>query len=175
MYEVPNQNVQDVISVIKELPNITSRELYTFVPQVPKGTVSSIMHSLKAQGVITTTGYKTLPTLKGERSFVTYAVSDNPTPPVRNLKLKQPTDAGIREQMKELRRKISELEAWKEAAMSRFPDLAVSQVVITARKLVADEVRAGGDMLLANQIIEGKKDETLLVRVAIKALEESYV
>jgi hypothetical protein len=74
--------------------------------------------------------------------------------------------------MKELRRQLAELEAWKEAAMSRFPDLAVSPIVLKARKLVADEVRAGGDMLLANQIVEGKKDETLLVKVAIKALEE---
>jgi hypothetical protein len=67
---------------------------------------------------------------------------------------------------------IEELRAWKEAAMSRFPDLAVSAVVIKARKIVADEVRAGGDTLLANQIVSGLKDSTLMVRVALKALED---
>jgi hypothetical protein len=163
---------KEVLEVVRTLPGITAREVYTFMPHVPKGTVSSILHSLKIKGTVIEEGTKTLDTASGPRPFAAYMVSDSPVPLGKKRKLKQPTDDGLREQMKELRRQLVELEAWKEAAMSRFPDLAVSPIVLKARKLVADEVRAGGDMLLANQIVEGKKDETLLVKVAIKALEE---
>lgn len=168
------QNINAILEVVRELPDITSRELYTFVPDVPKGTVSSIVHHLKAKGVLVESGDKFLPTLKGDRAFPTYRVSDNPTPPVPKLKNNKPTDAALKMVIEELRNQISELEAWKKNALERHPDLAVDPVVLKAREIVAAELRASGDNTLADLVVSGAKDNTMLVKVTAKALETSY-
>jgi hypothetical protein len=166
---------EEVLNLARELPGITTRELTTFMPHVSPSVVSTTVHYLKTRGVLVKDGAKQVDTKQGPREFPTYKVSDNPVPAAKKCKLKKPTEAGLQARLDEAHRLIAELQAWKESAMSRFPDLAVSPLVLKARKLVADEVRAGGDLILANHIVEGKKDETLLVKVAIKALEEADV
>jgi hypothetical protein len=167
---------EDILEIIRELPSITAREIYTFVPHIPKGTVSAALHNLKMQGIVVETGRKSLPTAKGERAFVTYAVSDSPapTPLVRKLKNNKPTDAALQMQIEELRRQVSELEAWKKNALERYPDLGVDPLTLKARQIVAAEVRASGDKHLADLVLSGAKDDTMLVKVTAKALEMNY-
>ena len=165
---------EEVIEIVEAMPGVTAREIYELCPHRKESSLSSTLFNLKNRGILKTSS-KTLPTKIGPREFTTYFINTdpNPVPPAPRRKQKQPTDAGYKAQIEELKDKIAELEAWKQAAMSRFPDLAVSPIVLKARRLVADEVRAGGDTLLANQIIEGRKDDTMLVKVTIKALEEA--
>jgi hypothetical protein len=128
---------------------------------------------LKNKGVIEESGKKVVTMKNGVPKYVpTYALSSNPTPNVVKMKRKAPTEAALHMQIKQLNAQIAELEAWKRDAIARYPDLAVDPVVLKARKLVAEEVRAGGDHTLADQIARGVKDETLMMRVTIKALEE---
>lgn len=164
---------KEITDVIRELPGITTRELYDYLPHVSKKTITSVVFTQKAKGVIREAGKKQFDTAKGPHSFATYEINPTGTPSAKKRRLKAPTEAGYAAQLEELRAKVRELEAWKVSALERCPDLAVPDVVLKARKLVADEVRACGDTLLADQIIAGKKDETLLVKVAIKALEEA--
>ena len=56
----------EILALVKELPGIAAREMYEFMPHVPKGSVSSALHGLKVQGYFNT-GTKVLPTLKGDR------------------------------------------------------------------------------------------------------------
>lgn len=172
MREAKEKITNEVLGVVEALPGVTAREIYTLIPHIPKGTISYALHALKSDGKIVTDGTRKLDTAGGSRAFVTYKINDNPTPTKEGRKTKQPTTAGLREQVERLRKQVAGLEAWKAAALQRCPDLAVAPTVIKARKLVADEVRTNGDPLLADQIIRGMKDETLLVKVAVKALEE---
>jgi hypothetical protein len=168
------QNINAILEVIRELPDITSRELYTFVPHIAKGTVSSIIHNLKVRGVLVENGSKALPTLKGVRSYPAYRVSDNPVPPVPKLKNDKPTDAALQMRIDELSRQVCELAAWKTDALARYPDLAVDPIVLKAREIVAAELRATGDNALADLVMSGAKDNAMLVKVTITALETSY-
>lgn len=166
-----SSEIREIVSV---MPGITAREIYELMPHATNSNTSSTLHNLKVKGVLTT-GTKVLDTKKGPRKFTTYSLNTdlNSAPPVPKRKLNKPTEAGLAAQVEQLKATVRELEAWKQSAISRFPDLDVDPIVLKARKLVADEVHAGGDTLLANHIIEGKKDDTMLVKVAIKALEEA--
>ncbi len=168
------KQTEEILEIIRELPNITAREIYTFVPHIPKGTVSSTLHGLKMQGIVVKSGYKTLPTASGDRPFDTYVVSDNPTPPAKKLKNDRPTDTALKMQIAELCSRINELEAWKKNALERYPDLGVDPLILKARQIVAAEVRASGDKHLADLVLSGAKDETMLVKVTAKALEMNY-
>ena len=68
------------------------------------------------------------------------------------------------------RDRIAELEAWKAAAIARYPDLAVAPEVLEARNLVADMLREDGDKLGAAEVLAGRRDHTPLVRVTLRAL-----
>jgi hypothetical protein len=166
---------QEVTNTIKALPGVTTRELYELLPHLKQTVVSYAVHRLKMTGAIVEGEKKELP-VKGVRGktrlFSTYLVNDNPTPPVKRRKLKSPTEAGLKAQLEEARAKIAELEAWKQGALARHPDLGVPPVVLKARAIVAAELRAAHDHNLADLVMSGKKDETLLVKVTIKGLEE---
>lgn len=162
-----------IIEVVKEMPGLTTSEISSLMPHANKSTVGYYMHRLAKQGIIYEVGKKSSGGGSGRRRNVAvYAFSDNPQPVAVPVKRKAPTEAALHIHIKELKAQIAELETWKADALSRYPDLAVDPVVLRARKLVADEVRAGGDKALAEQILAGRKDDTLMVRVTVKALEE---
>lgn len=163
----------EILAVVKELPGITAREIYEFMPHVPKGTVSSAIHGLKVQGYFTF-GTKVLPTRKGDREFTTFTLSPNPDPKYAPVikKRKTPTESGVNAQLEQIKAELAELKAWKDMAIARYPDLLVDSTVLKARKIVAAELKAAGDCNLAEQVLAGKKDETMLVKVTARALEE---
>ena len=163
---------RDILTTIEAYPGKTTTELMALLPHISKSSVQSTVSLLLRRGRLKL-GEPRLGSRGGLKySFRTYLINDGVPPPSKGIKLKNPTDAGLRAQLEQARQQIAELETWKQAAISRFPDLGVEPIVLKARKIVADEVRAGGDILLANQIVSGLKDSTLMVRVAIKALEE---
>jgi hypothetical protein len=168
-------NNVEVLNLIRELPGITAREIYTFMPDVPKGTVSSSVTTLKSRGLIVEDGKKVLDTGSGPRPFPAYRESDNPLPPVKRLKLKKPTEAGLQARLDAANKLIEELQAWKADALRRFPELGVDPIVLRARSIVASALRAAGDPTLADLVTRGAKDETMLVKVTVKALEEADV
>lgn len=167
---------EEVLEIIREMPGLTTNEIYGLMPHTSRAAVNSMITFLTARGDIVRTEGKVETGPKGmARRNPTYAVSSNPAPKAVPHKTKEPSTAALHATIKQLHDTIAELEQWKQVAIARYPDLAVPPVVIRARKLVATEVRAGGDNALADQIIAGAKDATLMVRVAIKALEESEV
>lgn len=163
----------EVLEIIREMPNLTSPEIATLMPHVNKQTVMCMINYLKKTGVVTVGGKKDRTGEGGwVRAIPTYTLSTNPTPNVVKMKRKAPTEAALHIQIRQLNEKLAELEAWKRDAISRYPDLAVDPIILKARKLVSAEVRAGGDTALADQIVMGRKDDTLMMRVTVKALEE---
>ena len=163
----------EVLEIIREMPGLTSTEIATLLPHRNKITVATTVFRLKNEGIVETTDKKAIVGKDGKpKSVPIYTLSANPTPNVVKMKRKAPTEAALHIQIKQLTTQIAELEAWNRDAIARYPDLAVAPTILKARKLVAEEVRAGGDHGLAEQIMAGSKDTTLMVRVAIKALEE---
>lgn len=164
----------EVLEIIKAVPDVLGREVLELMPHATPSQVYCTLNALKRSGVIIESGKKSVSKSDG---FTTKAhtyrfVEGTPTPQPRVMKRKVPTAAGYDARITELLEKLHTLEEWKADAIKRHPDLAVPPIVIKARKIVADEVRAGGDTLLASQIMAGNKDTTLMMRVTLKALEE---
>lgn len=165
---------EEVLEIIREIPGCTTAEIRALMPHVSYNAVATMIHTLKTQGIIEVKDTKETIRSDGKVNTVpTYVLSSNPTPNVVKLKRKAPTEAALHMQIRQLQEQIATLEAWKADAIARYPELAVAPVVLRARKLVAEELRAGGDPTLAQHVERGEKDTTLMMRVTIKALEES--
>lgn len=163
----------EVLEIIREMPGLTSTEIATLMPHRNKNTVASTVFNLKNEGVIEVSGQKDAVGKDGRpKPTPVYTLSANPTPNVVAMKRKAPSEAALHMQVRGLKEQIAQLEAWKAKAIAEYPNLAVEPIVLKARKLVAAELRASGDMALAQHVEAGDKDTTLMMRVAIKALEE---
>ena len=144
------------------------------MPHASTSAVVSMVHWLKKNGIIEE-GKNKRPIEQKDgsmRHVPTYVLSSNPTPNVIKMKRKAPSEAALHMQVKQLQEQIEVLFRWKADAIARHPDLAVAPLVLKARKLVAAELRASGDASLAHHVERGQKDDTLMMRVTIKALEE---
>lgn len=165
---------EEVLEVIKAMPGCTTSEIVELMPHASHSAVCCMVHNLKREGRIREGDKKSFVKKNGAGGKLgTYFFVDGPAAPApRVMKRNTPTASGYEVRLAEKDEKIRELEAWKDAAIKRYPDLAVPPVTLKARKIVADELRAGGDPVLADQVMKGFKDNTLMVRVTIKALEE---
>lgn len=162
----------EILEIVRVMPGLTAKEIAELMPHCNASTIASVIHGLKISGALKVTGKKEIMRSNGwPTKAETFELSNDPTPNVVRMKQREPTEAGLHMQVKELKAKVAELEGWQRDAIARYPDLAVDPVVLTARKLVAAEVRAGGDNNLADHVLAGHKDDTLMVRVAVKALE----
>lgn len=171
-----NPSARDqIIEVLKAIPHSTTPDMMQLLPDLTPSNIYSTTHAMLKLGLIIKSGKAQIKCSNGlPRTINTYALNpDGRAPKPTPMKRKKPTNAGYEARIAAFQVQIAELEAWKADAIARFPDLAVPPVTIRARRLVAAEVRAGGDNALADQIIAGLKDTTLMVRVAVKALEDA--
>ena len=111
---------------------------------------------------------------RGRATVHTYTLNPDPAarPPIPpKLKLRKPTTAGYDEQIATLRAEVASLRQWKADAIARYPDLDVDPVVLEARRIVADEIGTS-DPHLVQQVLDGRKDTILPMRVTINALNK---
>jgi hypothetical protein len=162
-----------ILSVLTDFPGATTREIVDLLGNIKLDVATQLVHQLYTKGYIVQNGTKPYVGTNGKAyKAKTYAVSDTPgVPKAKKPANKDTTDSDV---MATLKARVLELESWKFDAIVRHPDLAADPIVLKARKLVADEVRASGDGILADRISMGSKDDGLLMRVTIKALEEAH-
>lgn len=81
-----------------------------------------------------------------------------------------PTDAGWHARFEELVHEVASLAEWQRNAIARYPDLAVPEVVLRARKIAAEEFP--DDKKHRDEIMAGRCDEKPLIKAIVRALEE---
>lgn len=167
------QTYKEVLEILRELPGSTAREVHQLMSHVSLNEVQTKLSYLYRKGIV-----EELPEKKSvdvgngkTRRVTAYAISEHPIPKTPKRKQKSPTEVGLYARIEELKEQIATLEKWKENAITRFPELSVDPLVLVARKMVAEELRASGDMAMANHVERGDKDDSLPMRVTIKALE----
>lgn len=155
----------EIIEIIREMPGVTTHDISELMPHVKRRTIIPTLSYLFAKGEVTREELRS----ENNRKMFKYFINPDPKPVAREPKRKQPTEVAWHARVAELEAEISELRAWKRAAIERFPDLDVDPIVIEARKIVAEETRAT-DPALADQVLRGLKDNMLPMRVTIAAL-----
>jgi len=159
----------EVLEVVREMPGIIAADVHQLMPHVKRQAVYAALSNLEMEGAISSVK---IPSPNGTRFQIKqYTVGGEPRS-LRPAKAKKPTDAAKAFMSADHVAKIAELEAWKAAAIARFPDLAVDPDVIKARKIVSDMLEKSGDLALAHAVAAGQKDETMLVRAVVAALGE---
>jgi hypothetical protein len=174
------ENYAKIIEALEAFPDSTSKEVHSFLPDVPFPTLACYIHELRKEGKLKCTGTKQVTGVRGiVRPVYTYAIAapGEKGDDVRSYNSKskpaQTPTAGYEVLIETLRGQIKELSQWKIDALERYPDLAVAPIVLKARAIVAEEFRAAGDTHVADMVMRGRQDATLAMRVTIKALEEA--
>lgn len=162
-----------ILTTLKEYPGLTTREILNHLGNIKLVEATNIIHGMYKGGYITQSGIKTHFGTNGiPYKTKMYAVSDTPNvPKAEKVADKDTTHSDV---LATLKARVLELESWKFDAITRYPDLAADPIVLKARRLVSEEVRAGGDFVLADRIFAGNKDDGLLMRVTVRALEEAH-
>lgn len=157
---------EQVEYIIKEKPGISSSEIADFFDGLPNAAsqASACLTHIYAQG-----GWRREKTPQSGRAFCYWHDPDF-KPEVKRRQV-APTNNGLLAQLDEALAEVSELRAWKEAAIKRFPDLAVSEIVLKARKIVAETLSHDEDHRGARDVLDGRRDCTALMRATIAALE----
>lgn len=167
-----------VLQTIGMFPNTTTNEIVDLLPEISRISLQSTISRLFKNDVLIK-GSPKIEIREGGKPYSarTYIVNPNAVGRLKRATSPKPasvlTDAGLNARIEELKREVQELKAWKNDALERFPELAVPPLLLRARKFAADEARSSGDNQLATSIMCGHKDNTLLVRVALKVLEEA--
>jgi hypothetical protein len=145
-------NQEKVLEAVTQFPGLTASKLIELCPDMAKSTFySAILANINAK--------KCVKRPKGGSSGgFTYHAQDSyaqPKSPVPMLAI------GSNE--------LIELRAWKASAIARYPDLAVAEVVLKARKIVSE--LAKHDKVMFTDIVAGRKDNSLAMRATVAALE----
>jgi hypothetical protein len=67
-----------------------------------------------------------------------------------------------------LQAELAELRSFKDAAVARYPDLAVPEIVLRARQIAAAEYAS--DKVAVSAILNGTRDKSPLIRAILAAL-----
>ena len=132
--------------------------------------VYSTLNVLKMTGNVKVIGKRISPA--SGRAASVYGVTGVPYTPGRVVSRKSPTSAGLQARLNEALSRLQELEAWKVAAVARFPELGVDPLMIEARKRVASILSAGGDVSGAEQVRAGNRDATAIVKAVFTTLQD---
>lgn len=146
---------KEILAIVRELPDLTRHEVAELMSHLNKYTVFKHLQRMTERGVLAL-GSRRNP--NGNRHFNTYKVAAGPAP-TKVLPL-------VNDRLRDLEGQVATLEAWKEAAIARFPDLAVAPAVLEARKIVAQHF-VNGDV---QTIMRGGWDDKPIMRVALEAM-----
>jgi hypothetical protein len=132
--------------------------------------VSHAISSMVAKGIVFVTGKKAEEGQSGRitthRAYsVKYQKAAKDTAPKA-----APQGDLFSDLIKTLEAEVTALEQWKQAALLRYPDLDVDPLLLEARALLAAEAQECGSEMLADEIINGKRDSSFSVKAMVKVL-----
>lgn len=157
----------EIIELLRgEAEGLTTRQLHEFFPDLKYQAFSGKLSYAYGTGGLRRER-------EGTSNMFRYWLDEGATPqPVVSRKhLKQPTPLAVGQEVADLRAKIAELEAWKAEAIARYPTLAVPAVVLRAREIVAADLKEHLDPQGAEQVLQGRRDDTAVIRSVVRALE----
>lgn len=161
--------LKEILEVVTTLPGATSGQIIDLMPHVKKQSVYAGLNSLYVRGTITRE--KT----KANCGFA-WSVNPDGKPPVaqRTVKWTRSPEAYTETKIvlppPAIFTELEELRRWKAEAIERYPDLAVSPIVLKARQMVAEEI-GNADEVMRKAVLAGQRDGTITMRVAVKMLE----
>lgn len=150
----------EILEIVREMPGSSASEIGQLMSHARYSSITCALAGMKTRGDVTTQKEK------GETTRY-FIGNGTPAPPRRKAKAPQVSEAGSL--VRELEIRISELEAWKAYALDLFPDLAVSELVLRARKIAAEHVQP--DQRL--DVLSGKRDQNAIIKAVVAALENA--
>jgi hypothetical protein len=165
-----NSRKEEVFNMLGLHPNSTTKELTALMPHMDIDNVSHAISSMAAKGLVFVTGRKAEEGPSG-RITTHRAYSVKYTKPSKDTAPKAAPQGDLFSQLvRTLEEEVKALEQWKQAALLRYPDLDVDPILLEARALLATEAQECGSEMLADEIINGKRDSSFSVKAMVKVL-----
>lgn len=165
---------REVLEAIREFPGSTSRELHDVLPHIPLATLCGVISRLHSEGVLKYGVGRVITMANGRpKTQRTHEIDPDFLLKSPRRKPSKKPSVLVDNRVRELEVQLAELKAWKEDAIARYPDLKVDPLVLRARQLVAEELRASDEPKMAEDVMAGYKDGSPLMRVTIRVLERS--
>lgn len=163
-------NTQDeILEVIRELPDISVAQIAEYVSHVHRSVVAYHLNRMLRQGLVVRRAAN-LPNGKGGGQYL-YSLNPEGKPSVLPLKLVKPMERGLQARLDDALARVREPETWKVEAIARFPDLGVDPEILQARKIAAGVLRRKGDNSAAADILAGRRDNSAIMEATLAALE----
>ena len=161
-----NTNRREVYDYVAAHPGSTSVDV-SYALDMTHNEVSGPLSQLYAEGKLERQK------VPGSYGKYAYFIPDRERPVERIVVTEPPRPNGSEDA---LRRQCEELEQWKADAIAKHPDLApVDPILLKARELAAETLRAGGFDTDADDTLNGRQDSSLLVGALVKALQGATV
>lgn len=159
---------EEIFEIVKTMPGSVAGDIRQLTSKPTGNSVYSLLSALVQQGALRTEEGP----LVNNRPVRIYFIGDG-QPPAFRRKPASPkqTASGEAATCAILREEIAELKAWKEAAIRRYPDLAVDPLVLKARQIVSAIFADQGDAVQAAHALEGKLDKRPIMLATLSALE----
>jgi len=145
--------IKEVLEIVDNLPGILSSEVRALMPHESRMNVDRTLSYLSLRGRLRREGrvpYKHFPADAAAKPDKVARVA-----PLASDKIN------------DLERQLRELQAWKQEALARFPDLAVEPIIFRARAIAA---QAAPEQIDA--INKGHRDNSALIKAVVIALSE---
>jgi len=167
-----NSLTKRVFDVIAQFPEgIAAHEIKDLLPEDNVGNaIFGTISALKMGGKILTAAKRKNPVT--DHWVAAYTINENWNAGAPIMRKPAPAPIGIQANLDAAKATIAELQAWKAAAIARYPDLAVEPALLEARKRAAAVFKTDGDHLKATAIMAGKHDSTAIVRALFDAITE---
>ena len=163
-----NTRKQEVFNMLGLHPNSTTKELHELMPHLKIDHISHAISSMASKDIVFVTGSRAEEGPSGRiTTHRAYSVKYK-----KEIGVKSPQPQGdlFSSLVKTLEAEVKELEQWKQAALLRYPDLNVDPILLKARELLANEAREGGNKLLADELLNGKRDKAFSIKALVKVL-----
>lgn len=148
-------------------------QLRDFLPDLPHGTLSASLTKLRKAGKVDRVSQSMRGKGRGARNFaymltppaLTPAPRPDPTPTAADV---TPPTVGLQALLDKATADLETIKHWQAEAIVRFPDLAVDQMMLKARRFAA--ARQTGPV--QDDILAGRLDDKPAVLAVLDALKE---
>ena len=157
----------EVFQAVQLLGAATANQVLELLPNTNVGSVPSALLKAFQSGLLVREKL-----LRPGRKGIEYAYKVNPdpakTPPPKPPKA--PTPVGLEMRLSDALQRVAVLEAWKAAAIARYPNLGVDPKVLEARAIVAKVFKDTHDLSRAQSVEAGQNDTSPIMLATLAAL-----
>lgn len=160
--------IKDVLAALEITQPSDAKPIIAMLPEIKPDTIRRYLVTLKQRGLVEQGPDKKYRVVKAVVTPKSWDTQRSPATP-------KPMQVTLDPDFLSLKAQVADLLAWKADAMARYPALRVPQVVLDARKIVAQTFADKGEPDSAAKVRDGQRDKSAIMVAVVAALESKEI